>query len=50
MKKGKRIEAVEGILKILGVGIEEIKKLGEKSTREMVLVKLGSEEQRREVR
>lgn len=37
-------------MKILGVGIEEIKKLGEKSTREMVLLKLGSKEQRREVR
>lgn len=53
VKEGKRKEAVEEVLKILGVreDMEEIRRLGGKEGRgrEMLLVKLKRKEQKREI-
>lgn len=52
VKEGKRKEAVEEILKALGVKVDmkEVKKLGEEGKgREMLLVKLKEEKQKREI-
>lgn len=50
VKQGKRIEAVEGILKDIRarVNVEDVKRIGgeKKVEREMVLVKLSNKEQR----
>lgn len=52
-RKGKRRKAVEEVLRKIGVEIEmgEIKRIGgdREKGREMVMVKLGNEEQKREV-
>lgn len=51
VKEGKRREAVELIMKAMGVEIEmkEVRRIGGEGEREMVLVGTGGEEQKREV-